>query len=56
MKKVLLIIGTIMFSIGVMGGDSDSLLIPLILIAVGILLMKIGGVFDDNHGEYDEEL
>lgn len=56
MKKILLIVGMIMFSIGIMGGDSDNLLIPLILIAVGGLLMKIGGVFNDDYGEYDEEL
>ena len=55
MKKVLLIVGIIIFSIGIMGGDSDNLLIPLILIAVGGLLMKIGGVFDDDYGEYEDE-
>lgn len=55
MKKFLAIIGIIMFSIGIMGGDSDNLLIPLILIAVGVLLMKIGGVFDDDYGEYDDK-
>lgn len=45
-----------MLIIGVMSGESDNLLIPFILIAVGILLMKIGGVFNDGYGEYDEEL
>lgn len=55
MKRVLLIVGIIIFSIGIMGGDSDNLLIPLILIVVGGLLMKIGGVFNDDYGEYEDE-
>lgn len=55
MKKVLSIIGICMLIIGVMGGESDNLLIPFILIAVGILLMKIGGVFDDDYREYDDK-
>lgn len=56
MKKFLAIIGSVMLIIGVMGGESENLLIPFILIIVGGLLMKIGGVFDDDYGEYDEEL
>lgn len=56
MKKFLAIIGSIMLVIGAMGGESENLLIPFILIIVGGLLMKIGGVLDDDYGEYDEEL
>lgn len=55
MKKILSIIGICMLFMGAMGGDSDNLLIPLILIVVGGLLMKIGGVFDDDYGEYEDE-
>lgn len=56
MKKFLAIIGSIMLVIGAMSGESENLLIPFILIIVGGLLMKIGGVLDDDYGEYDEEL
>lgn len=55
MKKFLAIIGCIVFVIGMMSGESDNLLIPFILIVIGYLLMKIGGVFDDNYREYDDK-
>lgn len=41
MKKVLSIIGAIIFIFGMMCGDSDNLLIPFILIVVGVLFMKL---------------
>ena len=55
MKKLLAIIGSIMLILGAMGGESENLLIPFILIIVGGLLMKIGGVFNDDYGEYEDE-
>ena len=53
MKKVSAVIGVFVFCFGICCGDSECLLIPCIIIAVGVTLMKIGGVFHDNYREYD---
>lgn len=45
-------LGLIFVSLGAMMGDSECLVIPLIVIAIGIALVKAG----KRRGEQDEEL
>lgn len=40
MRKARQIVGGILFCMGVMGADSESLLIPMLMIAVGVWLFR----------------
>lgn len=41
MKKLIFYTGLVLFSVGVSSADCGSLIIPIALVAVGLILMKL---------------